>query len=221
VTCDTALEAVAVRLLTSGPAEPDVDAHVASCASCRDEVARLTPLPGLLESAAADIDLLGQPPPGDALLARLLAAAAEERRERRRAWRFVAAAAAALVLLVPVGVWTWDHHSGSPGAVSASQGFSTMAHDPSTGVTGHVQLTAAAWGSTLAMSISGVTQGTRCTLVVVTSDGSRQTAATWQASYRGTAHVQGTVAAPMDTIARVDVVDSTSGRVLLRVPGPA
>jgi hypothetical protein len=213
MTCASTLEAAAVGLLTGEDPGPEVRAHLDDCADCSAEVDRLRPLPALLADAAAEGVLDELPPPGEALLERLLAAAAQERASRRRrVFRAVAAVAAVLVLLVPAGVWLAQRGDGSPA------GFHTTATDATTGVWADVRLTASDWGSDLSMAVSGVPKGTRCTLVVVTGDGQRQTAATWWASYSGTAQVEGNVAAGLSTIVRVEVVDDASGKPLLQVP---
>jgi hypothetical protein len=90
---------------------------------------------------------------------------------------------------------------------------------PSTdGVQAGVTLAPTAWGSDLTMSISGVPPQTKCTLVVVTKDGATVRAATWWATYAGTASVHATVAVAVDAIDRIDVVDAGNQQTLLQVP---
>ena len=83
MTCEQVREAAAVRLLTGGPPDPEVEAHVADCVGCRAELDQLAPLPGLLAMASTAVEQLQAPPPDDALLERLLSAAAAERHRRR------------------------------------------------------------------------------------------------------------------------------------------
>jgi hypothetical protein len=222
VTCDEALESAAVALLTGDPAPTEVDAHLAGCASCREELARLAPLPGLLASLdLADLHLLQDAEPaGPVLLDRLLAAAARDRRRHRAGILAVAAAVIAL-LVVPAGIWGTQqlrHPTPAP-TVATGPGpaqISWSATDVSTGVTGKAQVWKSAWGSDLSLSVSGVASGTNCTIVVLTKDGKSQTAASWTATYRGTAQVRGNVAAPVSTIIGIDIVDGT-GKVLLHI----
>jgi hypothetical protein len=214
VTCESARESAAVALLTGEPLGPDVEAHLDGCELCAAEVGRLRPLPALLATAPADVDeLLSAPPPGDALLERLLAAARRRKAARRRTTVLAVAAAVVLLLVLPLGAWFVASRS-APSAIDRS------VTNTATGVSGRVQLVPGDWGSNLTMDINGVGQGTRCTLVVVTDTGARQTAATWEANYAGTAQVRGTVAASVDHIKQVDVVDDRSGKVLLAVPVP-
>jgi len=159
-----------------------VDAHLAHCATCRRELKGLAPLPLLLaglpepEPAAARGD-------GSGAADRLLAELARVRRRRRRA--VVAVAAACVVIgfgalglsraLAPAGV-----HA------QVIQGQSAVTH-----VAGRVSLVATPEGSSLEIALTGVPPGTRCELVVVGAGGRREVAATWRASYDGTASVRG------------------------------
>jgi hypothetical protein len=219
VTCEEALESAAVALLTSDPLEADVEVHLASCAACRDELSGLAPLPSLLSMLdAGDFQPAdATQPAGAALLDRLLAAAARERRRRRNSVLAIAAAVV-LLLLVPAAVLVGQQLRHAPVATAAATPaqIDRSATDASTGVSGNARVWKSAWGSDLDVSISGVASGTRCTIVVVTTDGRQQTAATWVASYRGTAQVRGNVAAPVSSIARIDILDD-SGKVLLRI----
>src|SRR4051812_1977055 len=76
----------------------ELEVHLAGCPMCRDELAELAPLPGLLSRLTVD-EVLAGPPTLDssdadgAMLDRLLAAAARERRRATRT-RWLAAAAA-------------------------------------------------------------------------------------------------------------------------------
>jgi hypothetical protein len=216
VSCDQVRESAAVAALTREPVDDEVRAHLADCAECREEVASLGALPPLLAQAREAVAVSDVPPP-PALLDRLLAAAAEQRAaRRRRTWRtaLVAAAAALLLFGVPIGTWSIaERLNGTPA-------FSSSATSAS-GVTADVELKPADWGSTVSLSIRGVHPGTQCTVVVNTHDGGHQTAATWQASYSGTANVSGTTAASVSDVKSVDVVDQGTGQVLVTVPGPS
>jgi hypothetical protein len=220
VTCDEALGSAAVALLTGQEVDADADSHVGQCDSCRAELARLAPLPGVLARLdRADLQLLEPEPAGPALLDRLLGAAARDRRRRRRRTVVLAVAAAVVALvMVPAAVWAVDRlHTTAPVVAGARPAqISWSATDPSTGVSGKAQAWTSAWGSDLEVSISGVPSGTQCTIVVITKDGTSQTAASWRASYHGTAQVSGNVAAPVSSIAHIEIVDDT-GHVLLHL----
>jgi len=220
VTCEQVRESAAVRLLTGGPPDAAVEAHVEDCAGCRAELDLMTPLPGLLATAAAAVEQLDAPPPSDELLERLLNAAAYERHRRRRRSAFVAVVgvAAAALIAVPVAVAA-THRNDSPPGSTISDRVHASATNAVTGVSGDVTLGRSSWGSAVDLTVSGVQAGTSCTVVVVTKDGSRQTAATWWAQeYPGPASVEGTVAAGLPTIDHVELVDTASGKVLLALP---
>lgn len=220
MTCDEALESAAVALLTGDRLDAETTTHLDSCTSCRQELARLAPLPGLLATLdLADLRLLENAEPGGpVLLDRLLAAAARDRR-RRRTGILAVAAAVVVLLVVPLGVWASANLGRStpkPTVAVAVAQISWTATDVSTGVTGKAQVWKSAWGSDLAVSISGVPSGTNCTIIVRTKDGKSETAASWRASYTGTAQVRGNVAAAVSSIVGIDIVDD-SGKVLLHI----
>jgi hypothetical protein len=67
--------------------------------------------------------------------------------------------------------------------------------------------------------MDGAAAGERCRLIVLARDGRSEVAATWRATYRGTAEVTGSAAIPPAEVAAVAVV-TTAGRRLVRVPIP-
>jgi hypothetical protein len=195
-------------------ATAEVQEHVEACDLCRVEISRLTQTAQLLETTTAD---LVDAPSGrdDAMLNRLLDEAARRSRRRRHVVGWVAAA---LLLVVPAGAWTvHEATQTNPTSVVAVGAVHGSSSDPATGVSGDVTLTPAAWGSDLAVSVDGVPRGTTCTLIVVTRSGRHLVAGTWHATYDGSASVTATVDAPVDSISRIDVVDS-GHKVLLAVP---
>jgi predicted anti-sigma-YlaC factor YlaD len=213
VNCEQVRESAAVALLTRSELDADVTEHLAGCELCRAELSRLAPLPALLGMLDAR-DLEAVPAADPQLLDRLLSAAARERRRGRH--RVLAVAAAAiLVLVVPLGFAVADSLNNNKPGITATV-IDWHSADAANGVSGRAQVSKSSWGSDLSVSIAGVPAGTRCTVVVVTKDGQQQTAATWVASYQGTADVKGTVAAAWKSIARVDIVDET-GKVLLHI----
>jgi predicted anti-sigma-YlaC factor YlaD len=218
VTCEQVREAGAVRLLTGGPPDPEVEAHVADCVGCRAELDQLAPLPGLLAMASTAVEQM-QAPSDDAMLERLLSAAAAERHRRRVRTAVVAVVGVAAAALIATPVAIIAANRDQTPAVSVADQVHASASDPSSGVWGKVTIARSSWGSAVNLTVTGVEAGTSCTVVVVTKDGSRQTAATWWAQeYPGPASVEGTVAAGLPTIDHVDLVDTASGKVLLALP---
>lgn len=184
-----------------------VDAHVAGCDACREELDSLVAVRAHL-ARVAESDV-AQPAPAaapDALRARVLGAA---RAQRRRAVRRRVAAVAALAAATGLALVARPDGEVSPPALAAR-----AAHD---GVRASVAAVARPWGTELTLRLSGVAPGERCRLVVRARDGRRVVAATWWASYRGTAEVTGAAALPLAELIGFDVV-TTSGRRLVRVP---
>lgn len=100
--CEDVRASAAVALLMRTPLDAEVTEHLAGCAECRAELARLGPLPGLL-ATLDHTDLEASEPAGSDLLDRLLFAAAVDRKSRRARVLAVAAVIVAL-LVVPLGV---------------------------------------------------------------------------------------------------------------------
>jgi hypothetical protein len=171
-----------------------VDAHLATCRDCRDELAGLAGIPALLARVnPEEIDRIAeeavpadtQAPPE--LIGRVLDLAAERRRRTR--WRFVAAAAAAVVVLAG-GVFGGLAATRSPGPATASAisqlhfGSSTnwewaTGQNSATGVTATVTYSPERWGTVLSAKTEGIPIGTTCQLYVVHTDGSRTKVTEW------------------------------------------
>ena len=189
-----------------------VRTHLATCATCRDSLRELEWLPARLGAVPAQdvealaVEALAVEPP---LLDRVLDASRRERRVRRRRLVLAAAgvAAAAVTGITVVAV-------DDPGPAPVLQ-----VADARTGVTAQVGLTPADEGTRLNLQLSGVRPGERCALVARARDGRTETAATWVATYTGTADVPGTTAIPADQLESLDVV-TDDGRLLARLTVP-
>jgi len=222
VTCTSVREDAATALLTGATYDTSTADHLNRCDACRGDLESLDVLPALLAQAVDPTITLS---PGGALpIDRLLEAAAQiQSRRRRRA--VLAAAAAAVVLLALPAALLLGRGPAAPPTAATTQGASTStpvavqreASNERTGVEGKVTLKAAAWGSDLTFALRGVPAGTECTLVVVSADGTRESAARWHADYEGTAHVSGAVSTPLAEIDHVDVT-TQDGSVVLSVP---
>lgn len=194
-----------------------VRTHLATCPTCRDSLRELEWLPArlgavpardveALDVEALAVEALAVEPP---LLDRVLAASRRDRRVRRR--RLVlAAAGVAAAAVTGITVVTVDDPAPAPVLQVA---------DARTGVTAQVGLTPADEGTRLNLQLSGVRPGERCALVARARDGRTETAATWVATYTGTADVPGTTAIPADQLESLDVV-TDDGRLLVRLTVP-
>lgn len=188
--------------------------HIAGCVDCQDEVVSLAWIPPLLRTVQLeDVQRLDTPfdPRASRLLDRLLAKAKHRSRTRR------AVAAFGLAAALVTGIAVFDSVTSGP----SSGPFATVRTvDPATHVTAAVTLRSQTWGTALQLDLQGVPPGETCSLVVHTRSGGRAVAATWTASYRGTADVPGRTSIPATQISALDVV-TTSGRHLVHLSVPS
>jgi hypothetical protein len=227
VNCDDARTALGAFVLGAlDPAERyDVDRHVRLCADCRNELAELAPLPGLLgrvslaEVSPPTSAVVAPTPPPD-LLNRLLHEVAAERAESRRssrrfpvaARRWAAVAAGVVLVLGSVSAAVVVRHSST-----ATRAVVATATDPTTSVVVRTTLRQRDWGTAIDVQLHGVAPGERCRLIAVARNGRQDVAASWQATYEGQADVSGATAIPTPALSALRVV-SDDGRVLAAVP---
>jgi predicted anti-sigma-YlaC factor YlaD len=215
VSCLEVREQLAVALLTGTTWDDELDDHLAGCEECRHELAQLREVVDLMVYAPPQD--LATPIESDLRLRRLIAAAERERGRRHR-WSLVAIAAAVLVLLVLPGAVVLNHLVSSGPAPVVTATVESSATNHVTGVSAHVSLSPSASGSGVSVAVGGVPAQTRCSLVVVGKDGSRQVLLTWDASYSGTAEFRTSTDVPTAGIAGLDLVDASNGHLLVAVP---
>jgi hypothetical protein len=175
-----------------------VDAHLATCRDCRDELAGLAGLPALLSRVSAEeaFALAGvEGPSPDArtggheappeLLASVIDLTAARRRRRR--WRDASVAVAA-ALIVAVGVFGALRIGGGTTAPSATSGvnYPGQANGPwrtvttsASGMSASVAYRSMGWGTQFAVEVKGIPIGTSCKLWVIGANGSRTLAGGW------------------------------------------
>lgn len=172
-----------------------VDAHLADCPDCREELASLAGLPALLHRVpVAEARMLAteggqQPlaPPPDELLRSLLARVSGRRRARR--WRTLAAAAAAAVFALGAGAAGASALSsgGSPQPLptaAPTAGETVSGTAPSSGIHLTVKYQPASWGTSMAVQVTGVPAGTVCQFRVTDAAGHSTVAGNWRVSYQ-------------------------------------
>jgi len=193
--CAEARQSLGVYVLGAiDPAERGfVDAHLATCRDCRDELAGLAGLPALLARVNPDeisricaddtVRPLANDDPPEELLGTVLGLA--EARRRRNRWRYLSAAAAVAAIAgglfaglssatsttitktvaVPVNLTgSWEQVSGTSQATGAA---ATVAYSQ--------QL----WGNAFQVLVDHIPEGTTCQLWVVHPDGTRTQVAAW------------------------------------------
>lgn len=201
--CTDARPSLGVYVLGAiDPAERGmVDAHLATCRDCRDELAGLAGLPALLarvnqdevsricadDTVRASAD---ERPPGELLGTVLNLADARRRRSR---WRFLAVAAA--VVVIAGGLFGGLSSMGGGTrtvTVPLTQGpahwDTIQAANDVTGATASIAYSHELWGDAFEVLVEHIPVGTTCQLVVVHPDGTRTQAAAWT-----TARDEGTV----------------------------
>ena len=215
------------------PAErSEVEAHLAGCPGCRDELAGLAGLPAML--GRVDEEQLAQvagPPPE--LLDGLLTRAAGRR--GRRPGRFGGAArwaplVAAACLLLVIGALFGGLVSPSRGEPNASPTRSASpsgpprdmeriaAENPRTNVKGFVLLSKKPWGTEVELHLAGVQKGSHCKLQVIARDGRRDALGSWYVPYdKGYGEYSGSTMFPRGQLYSFEIV-GLDGRPLLTIP---
>ena len=141
------------------------------------------------------------------------------RSSRRRRLALAAACVALVVGIGAIGVLGVRVPSGDPGTQTSWNAVATSNVDPDAYIEASVQVSAATWGSAIELTIQDVPKGYECTMIVITSDGRRETAGTWKAPSSGTVTIPGTVGLDPDQIASIQV-QLPSGRILLTLNRP-
>jgi len=196
--CSDARPSLGVYVLGAiDPAERSlVDAHLATCQDCRDELAGLAGLPALLSRVDPDeisricADDTVQTPvlvpeenePPEELVGTVLDLA-EARRKRNR-WRGLGAAAA--VAAIAGGLFGGLSVAGSgtktvpvPLSVAGAKWDTVQATSATSGATASISYTRELWGDSFAVLVDHIPVGTTCELWVVHPDGSRTQVAAW------------------------------------------
>ncbi|WP_300614067.1 zf-HC2 domain-containing protein [Trebonia sp.] len=168
-----------------------VDAHLASCRDCRDELAGLAGLPALLarvgkeEAIALAADdgpsAVDEEPPPRELLATVVDLTAARRRRRR--WRDAGLGLAA-ALIIAAGVFGGLRATSAPAqpnqyAAGVAVGPWETATGQSQGMTVTVSYRPMGWGTQLEAKVSGIPIGTRCQMWVLGPGNSRVLAGSW------------------------------------------
>lgn len=197
--CTEARTSLGVYVLGAiDPAERGlVDAHLATCRDCRDELAGLAGLPALLARVNPDeisricaddtVRPLATDDPPEELLGTVLSLA--DARRRRNRWRYLATAAAVVAIagglfggLKAATSTTVTRTVAIPmtngtGSWESSAGFSQA-----TGATATVAYAQESWGNAFQVLVDHIPVGTTCELWVVHPDGTRTQVAAWTTS---------------------------------------
>jgi hypothetical protein len=166
-----------------GPGErAQIEEHLAACSWCREELAGLAGLPGLLRRVSPDValyasmdDATGSPPgpPLDKLIAQVMA-----HRFRRRL--IAVAAALAIAVAAAAGVQAFRVLPSTTTAATTPRWTGTASGaSAATGDSATVRYAAEPWGTELEVQITGIHAGTHCELTVTNAKGQKITAGGW------------------------------------------
>jgi hypothetical protein len=209
-----------------------IEAHLATCETCRAEVAELTGLRGVLDAVPrqsvlddlAALDAADAPaPPGtdDLLLRRTLKEVRDESRSSRRL-RALGVAAGIVVVAAAAGIGghlvAKEIYVEAPPAAVQEPAEVVTATDAATGVALTARITPAGTWTRLNVSVTGVPVGTYCQIVAVADDGHRDVAGSWLIGTprpgkprRG---VDGSTAIAPEDLSSVEIVDGTGKRLV-------
>lgn len=213
-----------VRLLLGGYvlgglADPDlarVQDHLPTCPACRDELATLAALPGLLRRRPPHQPDLPAPP---VLLPALLAEVdAQRRRARRRGGLRLAAAAVTVAALTAGGSALLPRDTLTEGHTVTQGPQARFIAAAGTATGGNVQLVAKPWGTALTVTLSGLPRSGRFVLQATGRDGAREQAAAWGATTNGMVKVVGATSLTPGDVTSVSVVGADGRAVASASP---
>ena len=215
----------------------EYEAHLSSCASCRQAVAELSAMPALLsrldrdDVAAIDDGNDGSsatPPMPPELLPSLLDKARWRRRRSRLMTWTLAAAAAAVVLVVGVFIALRSNPGMPTPTPPQAESAVAMTQVTPSAFTATVSVKSQQGGTTINMSCTygewpasarheeDQDAGDKLAMVVVGRDGSQDQVATWVAFDGTTATPRGHTSMPVEQVAAVRVVSADTGQVYLQ-----
>lgn len=194
----------ALGAYTVGALEPDehaaVETHLQHCEACKEELASLAVLPGLLDRLTpTEAEALQRPRPR-AESAPAVAAIARERRRLRRslwAWRVaagVAAAALVVATLVPMG------GTGPATAFEPRPAVAEASHTE-----GRLHVTAEPWGMRVTIDVRDLPPRRGYGLWAVRNDGHKALAASWSAPPDDAVQLTGSCYVSVDDLAHFEL----------------
>jgi hypothetical protein len=185
-----------------------VEAHLPGCQACQAELARLSPLPGLLAGVPDDM-LAGRRPPGRAGQPD----SDWPRGMSRRPWRAAAAVCVAAAAGIAGGLWLAPTPPGLPPAT-----VTLTASNATTHVKATADLTATSWGTSIRLRLRGVPLNVQCRLIVHSRSGAAEVAGVWDAWQAGPITVPASAGWLPADIASLQV--AAAGKTLVTIRRP-
>jgi hypothetical protein len=204
MTCPLSLSlgAYALGSLT-GRERQDVAAHLRDCTQCRDELAGMAGVVGLLHRLSVP----------------------SEPTAKRARWhgpKVLMAVVTAVIVLAITGVLTGPLTGLVRGDRTSTRDVATSAtwstRDPASGVAATASMQPQQWGTSVQLRLTHLPARLECHLVVTRIDGSGQTIGTWLSGYRGSVTVPAATSVSQADIANLDVVTTTGDRLVRLVP---
>jgi hypothetical protein len=226
--CNDARPSLGVYVLGAiDPAERAlVDAHLATCRDCRDELAGLAGLPALLARVNPDevsricaddtVRTITDERPPEELLGTVLDLAAARRRRNR--WRFAAAAAAVAAIAGGLfgglsSIGTTTRTVAVPLSAGTGHWETVQATSDVTSATASIAYAHELWGDAFEVLVDHIKVGTTCELWIEYSDGSSVEAAAWTTSRdEGRVWYAGSVPSTSKSISQFEI--TAGGQVL-------
>jgi anti-sigma-K factor RskA len=224
--CTDARTSLGVYVLGAiDPAERTlVDAHLATCQECRDELAGLAGIPALLSRVSADevgrisVEDAERAIPEDnsqELLGSVISLTAARRRRNR--WRNLALTAAAAVVIAAGTVVGLRVSSNGATAPSQAGVFHTeSAVNSQTGVKANFSYAQEPWGTSIQTTVFHIPMGTWCVLWVTNAQGKHVWVGSWvTSSDEGRVAYPSSVSVPVAGIKGWDITQGVNGRQLI------
>ena len=184
-----------------------VEAHLPGCPSCRAELMKLAPLPGLLAGVPAD--MRAQPAPPGRTGGRHASAGTRVRPARR--WRAIAAAACVAAAAGTAGaIWLT-----ATGAAPRPATVTLSGTNPATHVSATVVLTATSWGSSIQLRLRGAPLNVPCRLIARSRTGATEVTGVWAAWRDGSITVPASAGLRPSDIASLQV--ATTAKTLVTI----
>ena len=196
------------------PERVAVEEHLKTCAACRAELVGFAGLPGLMGRLTATEAREGRLPPPPSLLPAAIAAVHNEKsREFRRGRRWKAgalaaigtavAACAALIVVLSTGTTTAPVPSGR-----------SMVSTANSAAAGAISLQTKPWGTQIHLMLTGLPQHETFTAWAIDASGHHTPAATWRATFNGSADVTGAAPIAPSEIDKVQITTADGITIL-------